>query len=699
MEQLFEGYSESVRSIISDTKKGKITKNGKSITLHGTISSIMSTEGEYVIALETALAASVQFIIVECEDDAKAAIEYLKENKLGRATFLPLTTVKGRRCDIEDIKNIPGFIGIASDLAKFDKKYEGIIDDLLGRTVIATDIDAAIKIAGKSGYKIKTVTCDGQVINPGGSFTGGSSAKKVGLLTRVIDIERLSVDIKQKNTSLLNIERESASLQKKIIEAMDLISTKELSITEQKNTLDMVLADKNMLLIRLEEEKKRKESLISGKNEDDTRLLGLLQQKEEFVLSVKVDEEKLTATKLLLTEIKFNVETARKDEETIYEKLNTDRLLLQEKRSGFERKNEQVRQFTERKTGFKKRITELKVSCEKALSDITACENEITIIEEEKSKVFEELKAFDEQMQKLLLGRENKEKENNDIRIALKQAQADKEDAFRRYTSLESKQAKFNSDYEDISSKLWDEYELTYSAAMPFRLSENKLEKAQTRLASLKSRIKAMGSINVNAVEEYRQEKERYDFLTAQTEDLNKSRRSLDTAITKLNQEMKQTFIDCFEKINKEFGSVFLRLFGGGSAYIELADPEQPLECGIDIILKPPGKSVRSISLLSGGEQSFAAIALYLALQKINPAPFCIFDEIESALDDINLTKFADYVRENSDKTQYILITHRRGTMERADTLYGITMHQKGVSDYIKLNISMLKDNIKEFIN
>ena len=247
------------------------------------------------------------------------------------------------------------------------------------------------------------------------------------------------------------------------------------------------------------------------------------------------------------------------------------------------------------------------------------------------------------------------------------------------------------------TNKLWDEYELTYSDASAFRLPEDKMDKAPSRLASLKAKIRAMGVINVNAVEEYRVTKERYDFLTAQTDDLNKTRASLDRTIAKLSSGMKETFLECFEKINTEFNAVFTELFGGGSARCELTDPLLPLECGIDIVLKVPGKSVRSISLLSGGEQSFAAISLYLALQKVNPSPFCVFDEIESALDDVNIVKLSSYVRRNSDKTQYILITHRRGTMERADTIYGITMRQRGISEYMKLNMAKLDDIIKEY--
>ena len=305
----------------------------------------------------------------------------------------------------------------------------------------------------------------------------------------------------------------------------------------------------------------------------------------------------------------------------------------------------------------------------------------------------------DEKLKELVSGREAKEKELGEMRTLQKKVSAEKEDAFRRVTECEMKCTNVNTEFDTVTSKLWDEYELTYSDAEAFRLPKEKMDKGASRLASLKAKIRAMGVINVNAVEEYRVTKERFDFLTAQTDDLNKTRLSLDKTIAKLAAGMKETFLECFDKINTEFNAVFTELFGGGSARCELTDPLLPLECGIDIVLKVPGKSVRSISLLSGGEQSFAAISLYLALQKVNPSPFCVFDEIESALDDVNIVKLASYVRRNSDKTQYILITHRRGTMERADTIYGITMRQRGISEYMKLNMAKLDDIIKEYSN
>ena len=286
---------------------------------------------------------------------------------------------------------------------------------------------------------------------------------------------------------------------------------------------------------------------------------------------------------------------------------------------------------------------------------------------------------------------EAKERRDTERRSEMRVANTRRDQAFRTYTGLESGVEAQHKEYDTLITRLWDEYELTYSEAEQFRLPPERMVKAQTRINYLKSQIKALGSINVNAVAEYAETKERYDFLTAQVEDLNKTRRSLDSVIAKLNATMKTTFTETIERIDTAFSEVFTELFGGGQGHIELSDPENPLECGIDIIIRPPGKSVKSISLLSGGEQSFAAIALYLALQQINPAPFCIFDEIESALDDVNLVRFVDYVKRRCVKTQYIMITHRRGTMERADTIYGVTMYEKGVSDYIRLDISKVE--------
>ena len=342
-------------------------------------------------------------------------------------------------------------------------------------------------------------------------------------------------------------------------------------------------------------------------------------------------------------------------------------------------------------------VGETEAEARQAELEIAAAQAELEQLAAQASSAAGEETALRSTVERIAQKRDETERRIASLRADIKTLQTRKEESFRSYTGLCGRADVLNGEYETVTNKLWDEYEMTYSAACEHRLPVDKMDKAPSRLASLKAQIRAMGSINANAVEEYKETKERFDFLTTQTEDLNKTRRSLDNAISRLNASMKTTFTDCFENINRVFGEVFAELFGGGSAHLELEDPENPLECGIDIVLRPPGKTVKSISLLSGGEQSFAAIALYLALQSINPSPFCIFDEIESALDDVNLARFADYVRVHSDKTQYILITHRRGTMERADTLYGVTMRKKGISEYIRLDISELEEKMKEY--
>ena len=693
LEQLLEGYSESVKRVINDCNSGKILNGKDKIGLHGTVSNIISSDSEYVIALETALAASVQFIVVEKESDAKACIRYLKDNKLGRATFLPIESVEGRLADVSAIKDMNGYIGIASELAKYDKKFKGIVNDLLGRTVIADNIDSASAIARKSGFRIKIVTLDGQIINAGGSYTGGSSAVKVGVFTRAMDIERLADRIKERQDKITELEAKQEKITKDCAEVDNDLETLRNSLSESNKAKAGYWATRDSLNVRIEEEESRIDSLSSGSD--------ALSELEKELAEIEADARKLgDAIEKAASDreaLRIKADDLKRAEENAFALVSEARMAL------YTAKNE-VSVAGERLSLAQRRVTELNTRIMLSSSSIERAEAVIN----ERSREADSLNAVcdecdnviakcEKRLSELVEGRNEKEKQLNEMRTRQKEASAEKEETFRRVTNCEMKFANVNTEFDTVTNKLWDEYELTYSDGEAFRLPKEKMDKASTRLASLKAKIRAMGVINVNAVEEYRVTKERYDFLTEQTNDLNKTRSQLDRQIAKLAAGMKETFLECFEKINTEFNAVFTELFGGGSARAELTDPLLPLECGIDIVLKVPGKSVRSISLLSGGEQSFAAISLYLALQKVNPSPFCVFDEIESALDDVNVAKLATYVRQNSDKTQYILITHRRGTMERADTIYGITMPQKGISDYMKLNMAKLDEIIKEY--
>lgn len=698
MEQLLEGYSDSVRAIIKDGAAGKIRRaDGSPVVLHGPVSNILSSDNEYVVALETALAASVQFVVVEQAEDAKSCIRYLKEHRIGRATFLPLDTVRGSLCDVRQINRMEGYLGIASQLARFDEKFRGIVDDLLGRTVIADTLDNAAKIAAATGHRLKIVTLDGQVIHPGGSFTGGAAAKKVGVFTRAMDLERLGAEIRDLNAQLLELDRKLSHTRRAIADAEALCAELAEQIAERKERYDAIETEISGLNVRIEEERSHIDAIVQsrdagsdGRRSLEERLHAVRTGKETgAAASAKAEEENLAARK--------RVEEAREAEAAAYEALSQARIVLVSKRSQVDSLSAQLAQQTSSLTGTMERLNDLRVTVASAQNSIKERERRVSIIEEKILAACKGISTAEEKLAELVGGRDAQESKLSEIREQHKQAQQKREDAFVRLTNEETNFQRVSEEFDQVTSKLWDEYELTYSDAEAHRLPPEKMEKAPSRLASLKAKIRSMGVINVNAVEEYRQVKERYDFLTVQVNDLQKTRRSLDGTIAKLESEMKESFLVTFQQINASFSEVFTELFGGGSARIELQDPEAPLECGIDIILKPPGKSVRSISLLSGGEQSFAAIALYLALQNVNPAPFCIFDEIESALDDINLNKFAEYMRSHCEKTQYIVITHRRGTMEHADTLYGVTMHQKGVSDYLKLNLSKLEESIKEY--
>ncbi|MBO5786858.1 MAG: chromosome segregation protein SMC [Clostridia bacterium] len=693
LENLLEGYSESVKRVINDCTSGVIKNNGEKIGLYGTVSNIISSESEYVVALETALAASVQFIVVDKESDAKACIRYLKENKLGRATFLPLQSVTGKRSDVDAIKDMDGFIGIASDLAKYDKKFEDVVNDLLGRTVIAENLELASAIARKSGYRIKIVTLDGQIINAGGSYTGGSSAVKVGVFTRAMDIERLGESIKARKNTVEKLIAERENLTAESACADEKLEAMRLSLADANTAKASQSAIKESLAVRINEENGRIESLSLG---------GEILAKLELELTELTAESEKLATAIneatnARDAARASAELLKKNEEAAFERVNSAKMALFAAKNAQSVAEERLSVSLRRETELNARITVGSASVERAEETIKARKAETELLDIECRECDTVISGCEERLKQISRSREEKEKQLNEMRAKQKTVASAKEEAFRNLANTEMKFNSVNTEFDTVTSKLWDEYELTYSDAERFRLPKEQMDKGASRLASLKAKIRAMGVINVNAVEEYRVTKERYDFLTAQTEDLNKTRASLDRTIAKLASGMKETFLECFEKINTEFNAVFTELFGGGSARAELTDPMLPLECGIDIVLKVPGKSVRSISLLSGGEQSFAAISLYLALQRVNPSPFCVFDEIESALDDVNIVKLASYVRRNSDKTQYILITHRRGTMERADTIYGITMRQKGISDYMKLNMAKLDDIIKEY--
>lgn len=688
MEALFEGYSDGVRAVLGQAKSGGL----KGIV--GTVSSIISADERFVTALETALGASSQSLVTETEEDAKNAVRYLKRTSSGRATFLPVETVKGARAEESAIRGMRGYLGIASDSVRCDIRYRRVMDDLLGRTVLAEDMDSAASIARAASYRIKAVTLDGQVINPGGSITGGTPHRRAGVFTRAMDIERLTAEINEKISEAEKFASDEKELDAEYSSLCERRGALSAAADAAKATLDECTRREDGCRVRLEEEKRHRSET---ERDTDAAVSDSGTAAADAEASLLTAEAELAELRLALETAKTDSAAAKRAESDSFETANRLRLGMYEKKSASERQEQHIKALTEKRDGIAARMEENRAASVRAAESAENSEKRAVEYDSRRDEALLGAEQCRAKLNELVSLRDSAEKDTVEAREAVREAQARKEEAVRRCTGLESRAQNLASEFDTVTSKLWEEYELTYNTASPLRLPPEKMDSAATRVASLRAKIRAMGHINVNAVEEYAAEKERFDFLTAQTEDLNNTRRQLDTAIDKLSRTMRDTFTDCFDRINEAFGRTFSELFGGGSARVELEDADNPLDCGIDIIIHPPGKSVRSISLLSGGEQSFAAIALYLALQEINPSPFCIFDEIESALDDVNLIKFADYVRSHSESTQYILITHRRGTMERADVLYGVTMYEKGVSEYLRLNLDMLEENIKKY--
>lgn len=674
MDALMEGYPGSVKAVLGSKELGGIC---------GPVSRLLTVSGEYVTAIETALGAAVSNIIVENEDSAKSAMRFLKAKNAGRATFLPLTSVSGKQLSEPSLPSERGFIGVASKLVSYDAKYRNIAEYLLGRTVVADNIDNASVIARKYGFRYKIVTLDGQVINAGGSYTGGSAAFKTGVMSRSSDIAELDKAIEE-------ILKNSKELNGKIAENLEDIRTAEEFIEGLKN--DLANADSGLYRalgdIKLHEEhieacSARLKNMHAQLEEYDKdkikeKLIKITARRMEAELDLKKAEDsgaelssladtafaKLGEQNSAFSELKMRKIAAEKDAENAEASIRNCAVRLAEN-------TKKVISLKDELEAIEKQLSGIAFDIEKNKKDLEEAKNALDGKKSELSGYIEESAVLEAQSAKK--------------RDSQREVMRDREAFFEQMTKLASMLENCRSEYDVLTSKLFEEYALTYSEAISLGLPAPE-PGADKELSSVKAKIRALGHINVNAVEEYSETKERFDFMSKQIADLEDAKKSLENVIKRLETDMKKMFSEAVEKINVSFKRIFSELFGGGNADIVITDPENMLESGIEINIQPPGKMVKNISLLSGGEQAFTAIALYFAILEVNPAPFYIFDEIEAALDDVNVNRFASYVKKNSD-TQFIIITHRRGTMEVADTMYGVTMQEKGVSSFLKVNI------------
>lgn len=681
LENSMEGFANSVKQIMKAKKHGQIKG------VFGSVAQLITVEGRYSTAIETALGGAMQYIIVDNEDTAKRSIRHLKETRSGRATFLPITSVKPREFKESGFESCEGFVAIASELVSADDRFSGIIKSLLGRIVIAEDIDLATLIAKKYGYRFKICTLDGQVINAGGSFTGGSVSRSTGILTRKNEIEEIKVEIAELESETVELSQTFESLKQEV-------NKLRLDIEGERELLSDHTTDK----VRFEGELNRLKDLGAGyedKLNDAENQIELLTSKityaQESYENARKELEKLDVQiaekEKNLDETQSKIQSFKEGRQALSEKLSEQKIKVieferdeQAVMLSIEQLKEAARNASDAKTRLDLRILENRALIEEKHKTIDSIRSGITsskgIIEKYSEDIRKEQTSYQDYEAKIA-----KQRAYQKIKID------ERENISRELERDSEKKNTFQAEFDKIISELYEVYELTRSEAIAeAKPIENNTE-ANRELNSIKNKMKALGSVNLEAIDEYAEVSKRYEFMKAQLGDVVKSKNELEKLIDELTENMKVIFSDSFNKINDNFKKIFVELFGGGAAELVLSDPENILESGIEIKVAPPGKVIKNLMSLSGGEQAFVAIAIYFSILKIKPSPFCILDEIEAALDDVNVTKYAQYLRNFTDKTQFILITHRRGTMEECDILYGVTMQEKGVSKLLKMEV------------
>ena len=682
MEKAYEGYSKAIKVVMGEAERGQLRG------IHGPVAGLLHVEDQYTVAIEIALGAAMQNIVVDTEEAGKAAIQCLKRRDGGRCTFLPLTSI--RPSDFRDraVEKEPGFVGMADRLVRFEPAYEKAFSNLLGRVVIAEDMDCAIAMARKYSYRFRIVTLDGQVLNPGGSMTGGSASRSAGILSRANELERL-------NTQLNGVRDALAEAAKVLDEARREAAVAQYEVetaqAQQRTHEDTIL--------KLEER--------CGHYE--TQLAELRRQQEVQRAELKQLEQRAAQTEA-------DTAAARSRIETLEGSAAALRAEADSKAEGQSRLQEQVSVIGEQIAALNMKLASLEAeqdASQKALEELEDLRRDMAGDREQRAKMIAELKAKNDDLNAQILEQERKlqtireenqsrneaiQRLNNEkLELEGQRNQADRESRDkntellsmeREVSVLEQKKLSSSMEEKGILDKLWETYELSHEAARQQRVELESVPKAQRRIGELKKSISGLGNINLDAIEEFQRINERYTYLKDQRDDVQKSKKELEGIIADITAEMKTIFSNRFSIINQAFGETFQSLFGGGRATLELEDPDDILNCGIEIKVQPPGKALKIITLLSGGEKAFVAIALYFAILKVSPTPFCVMDEIEAALDDANVVRFAHYLRQMSDKTQFIVITHRRGTMEEADVLYGVTMQEQGVSRILTINLN-----------
>lgn len=678
-----EGYTKSVKSLLVDCEN--IKELGKGV--YGVLANIINAPKEYETAIEMCLGAGLQNIVTESEDEAKRLVEHLRKNNLGRASFLPITSVKGKKIERVDSKGINGVIGVASDLVKYDKKYEGIILNLLGRTVIVENMDAGVALAKKNKYSFRIVTVEGDVINASGAITGGSVLQKtVNILGRSREIEDLVKEIKKLKEKLSKVEKEK----EEYIEGIeDLLEASE-SLEKELQEVDIVYATEKQKLVAVEENVDRLEKRLNKLKEE---LEQIANQKAESIEAKEAKQNEIVTLTKEIEELNKVIEefaSLNKDDQKYIDDLNFDITNLKISVSSFEESENSINEIAEMIEQdiklSKSNIENKEKQIQNILQDNKQLEENIIKLKEEIEQVKNEVANSGSKVEELKELRTQKNKKLEEIEEEISNQFNKMEELKEQLVKMDVKKTKISQDIEDVINNMWEEYEVTPNNAGEYEKPSN-VASTQKQVNTLRAQIKDLGSINIDSIEEYKQMKDRYDFMCEQRLDLENSMSQLRKIISDMTTTMKDQFSEKFKQINHNFNEVFQELFGGGKAELILLDEENILECGIDIHVQPPGKKLQSMTLLSGGEKAFTAIAILFAILKINPAPFCVLDEIEAALDDVNVYRYAEYLKKFSKETQFLVITHRKGTMEAADTVYGVTMEENGISKLLSMKL------------
>ena len=678
-----EGYNKSVKALLLDCEKNANLAKG----MHGVLANLLVVSKEYKTAIEMSLGQGLQNIVTDTEETAKKLVEYLRENNLGRASFLPISSMKGKKLEKINQKNITGVIGIASDLVKYDSIYEQIILNLLGRTVVVENMDVAIALARQNSYSFKIITLKGDVVNPSGSITGGSVATRtVNILGRKEEINQLAKEIQKQKEKLQTIQTEKeeyvASIENILEEAAGLekqIADTEIMYATEKQKV--VLLEENIAKLEIRRNKLKEEQ---QKNIEEKQNITLIKQTIEKEIS-HIEEENRQLNQVIAEFVTLN-----SDSQKYIDDLNFNITNLKISVSSFDESQSSIDEIVQR---IEQEMQDNKTSIEnkKQLRQKILQENEeltqsIQNIINQIQAVKEEVNNSSAKVEELKKIRIIKNEEQNKTEDTQKQQSQIMDDLKEQITKIEFRKSKIELEMENTINKMWEDYELTPNQITQYEKPEN-IELTTKKVNCLRNEIKELGSINIDAIEEYKQTSQRYDFMCEQRLDLENASAKLKKMITEMTINMKEQFTSQFKLINQNFKETFVQLFGGGQAELKLTDEDNVLECGIDIEVQPPGKKLQNMMLLSGGEKAFTAIALLFAILKINPAPFCVLDEIEAALDDVNVYRFADYLKQFAKQTQFLIITHRKGTMEVADTVYGITMEENGISKLLSIKL------------